>query len=52
MSGIFKIHRIQVWMRNFMEFEHVTGTKFTRLRMPVYAVDTRMRLWIFVDWAK
>ena len=35
-----------------MDLEKVRGMKFTRPRMPVDAIDCRMRLWIFVDPAK
>ena len=35
-----------------MDLERVKRMKFTGLRMPVDAMDTRRRLWILVDWAK
>ena len=50
-TAVTNEHRM-VWMRNFMDLDLVKGMKLTRSRMPVDAMDTRMRLWIFVDWAK
>ena len=40
------------WVKNFLDVEKCKGIKFTRPRMPVDAVDTKMRLWVLVDAAK
>ena len=40
------------WVRNFLDFEHLKGIKFTQPRMPMDAVDCRMRLWVLVAAAK
>ena len=40
------------WVRNFLDIERLKGIKFTRPRMPVDAIDCRMRLWVLVDATK
>ena len=40
------------WVKNFLDIEKCKGLRFTRPRMPVDAVDTKMRLWVLVDAAK
>ena len=40
------------WVRNFLDLEKARGHKFTRARMPVDAVNSKMRLLVLVDAAK
>ena len=40
------------WVKNFLDVEKCKGIKFTRPRMPVDAINTKMRLWVLVDAAK
>ena len=35
-----------------MDMEKLKGLKFSRPRMPVDAINTKMRLWVLVDAAK
>ena len=39
------------WLRNFLLIEQLRGIRFNRARMPVTALDTRMRLITLVDAA-
>ena len=50
-TAITNEHR-STWVKNFLDLEKVKGMKFTRPRMPIDAIDTKMRLWVFVDAAK
>ena len=50
-TAVTNEHRT-TWVKNFMDLEKIRGMKFTRPRMPVDAIDCRMRLWVFVDAAK
>ena len=50
-TAVTNEHRT-TWIKNFMDLEKIRGMKFTRPRMPVDAIDTKMRLWVFVDAAK
>ena len=40
------------WVKNFWTLEQLRGIKFTRARMPLNAVDTRMRFITLVDAAQ
>ena len=40
------------WVLNFLDTERLKGMKYTRPRMPVDAVDIKMRLWVMVDASK
>ena len=40
------------WVKNFLDIEKAKGLKYTRPRMPIDAIDTKMRLMVFVDAAK
>ena len=40
-----------VWVKNFLDIEKAKGIKFSRPRMPIDAVDTKMRLIVMVDAA-
>ena len=40
------------WVLNFLDVERLKGMKFTRPRMPVDAINIKMRLWILVDASK
>ena len=40
------------WVKNFLDIEKAKGLKYTRPRMPIHAIDTKMRLMVFVDAAK
>jgi hypothetical protein len=40
------------WVKNFLDLEKCKGIKFTRLRMPVDAFNTKMRTFVLVDAAK
>ena len=37
------------WVKNFLDIEKAKGLKFTRPRMPLDAVDKKMRLMVLVD---
>ena len=41
-----------IWVKNFLDLEKARGYKFSRPRMPVDAIDTKMRLLVLVDAAK
>ena len=38
-----------VWVRNFLDIEKAKGLQFTRPRMPIDALNTKMRLLVLVD---
>ena len=40
------------WVRSFLDIERCRGMEFNRPRMPIHAVDTKMRLWVLVDASK
>ena len=40
------------WVKNFLEIERLTYLKFSRPRMSVDAINSKMRLWGMVDAAK
>ena len=40
------------WVKNFLEIERLTYLKFSRPRMSVDAINSKMRLWVMVDAAK
>ena len=40
------------WVLNFLDIERCRGMKFHRPRMPIDAIDTKMRLWVLVDASK
>ena len=44
-------HRTK-WVKNFWDLERCKGLKYTRPRMPVDAVNTKLRLMVLVDAAK
>ena len=44
-------HR-STWVKNFLDLERCKGLQFTRPKMPVDAVDTKMRLVVMVDAAE
>ena len=44
-------HRTK-WVKNFLDLEKLKGLQFTRPRMPEDAIDSKMRLMVFVDAAK
>ena len=50
-EAVTEEHRTK-WVKNFWDLERCKGLKYTRPRMPVDAVNTKLRLMVLVDAAK